>query len=447
MFWNNGLTRRNESRLILLVLVMLSAMLLPSFEVHPSLPNIRVDEVLLFGIFGLNFLAFIARGFRFSPDVREELRAQQPVLKWVLILWGLLTLSYAISNFYGVVILGAGYYGLRDVMELVTFFKHFLVITLVLSIDLQEGEFGFLKNVFLGALGFLILFGWGQHFNLFNMNTWISPFFNPLHWDTLILGNPARVLGTFDNPNVFGIFTVITLSYLTVRYFFGEHQGRFPWLIFVLIGLVIKLEFLTISRTALFGIALLYIILCAWAFFYHHRSKEVLIKIGALFLLTIILFATASGDFFYRLTEGLNFSNSTSFQGHMDRWGVAVGSISQSPILGWGTQKYVMTTLVDNEYALFSRRYGFVGLVVYLSFFLLPFIKGFMHLRRQSQMLVHGRSYDLPSQLIAAYVAVLPSIFVYNFMAGIFYNLQLMTLFSITIGLAYNSLKRRRGLL
>lgn len=79
MFWNNGLTRRNESRLILLVLVMLSAMLLPSFEVHPSLPNVRVDEVLLFGIFGLNLLAFIARGFRFSPDAREELRAQQPV--------------------------------------------------------------------------------------------------------------------------------------------------------------------------------------------------------------------------------------------------------------------------------------------------------------------------------------------------------------------------------
>lgn len=443
MFWNNGITKRNELRLFLLVAVMLSALILPSFSLHPALPNIRLDEILLFGIFGLNVLSFALNRFRFQEDEKRELLEQKKELKQIIIIFALLTASYFISNLYGVYIKKAGYYGLRDVMELVTYFKYFLVITLALSVKIRESEFDFLKKAFLSGVAFLILFGWGQHLNPLNMNTWLSPYFNQQHWEHLIVGNPARVLGTLDNPNFFGILTVIFLSYLTVRYFFGEEKDKFPWALFILIGLVIKLEFLTISRTALFGIALLFSILCIWAFFYHHRNKKVIIKIIALFLLTLLLFLTASADFFYRLTEGLDFSSSTSFQGHIDRWGAAIGTIWESPVFGWGTQKYVMTTLVDNEYALYARRYGFVGLGIYLSFFLLPFVRGVKNLPFKAGTNGKGLAFAQPTQFIAAYVAVLPSIFVFNFMAGIFYNLQLMTIFAISIGLVYNSLSNK----
>jgi len=445
MFWNNGITRRNEHRLFLLVTVMLSAMILPSIPLHPSLPNMRLDEILLFSIFGLNVLFFIINRLKFTAREKEELLQQKKELKLLIILFALLTISYFISNIYGVYIRKAGYYGLRDVMELVTYFKYFLIISLALSVEIGEAEFDFLKKAFLSGVAFLILFGWGQHLNPLNMNTWFSPYFNQQHWEHLIVGNPARVLGTFDNPNFFGIFTVIILSYLTVPYFFGQEKDKFPWKLFILIGFVIKLEFLTISRTALFGIALLFSVLSVWAFLYHNRNKKVIIRIIALFLLTMLLFLTASADFFYRLTEGLDFSTSTSFQGHMDRWGAAIGTIWESPVFGWGTQKYVMTTLVDNEYALYARRYGFVGLAVYLSFFLVPFIQGLKELKRRIRTAGRGLSFDQPTQFLAAYVAVLPSIFVFNFMAGIFYNLQLMTLFAIAMGLVYNSLKSRQS--
>lgn len=438
MFWNNGLTRRNESRLIILILVMLSAMLLPSFEFHPSLPNIRVDEILLFGVFGLNVLAFIFKGFRFSPDVQEELRIQSSGFKRISLIFACLVLSYAISNVYGVVILGAGAYGIRDIMELVTFIKHFLVITLVLSIDFRRSEFDILRNAFLGGLVFLILLSFAQSVNMFNLNTWFSPFFNPNHWETMILGNPARVLGTFDNPNVFGIFTVMILAFLVSRYYFVESKVFFPIILLVLIGLVIKVEYLTISRTSLAGIAVVFTILSLWAFFYYRRSKAILIRIGALFLVTMVLFATASDGFFIRLNDGLNFSTSSSLQGHVDRLGIAVGSISQSPVFGWGTQKHAMTTVVDNEYALFTRRYGFVGLAIYLWFFLQPWFLGLKRFYAQAA----GRMtdfFDLKTWFGTAYMALLPAIFVYNFMAGVFYNLQLMTIFCIIIGLVYNT--------
>jgi len=440
MFWNNGLTRSNETRLFLLATVMLSAMILPAFPIHPSLPSLRLEEMLLFGVFGLNVLAFARNKFRFNEQEKEQLQKQQTQLKLVFLLFGLLVASYTVSNIYGVGIRKAGYFGFRDLMELVTYFKYFLVITLTLSIDFKNEEFAFFKKVFLGGMVFLLIFSWGQHFNLGNMNTWFTPFFNQQHWDTLIYGNPPRVLGTFDNPNYFGVFTVIVLSYLVVKYFFAAGEDKFPWLLFIFIGLVIKLEFLTISRTALFCIALLFVIVCIWAFFYHRRSKKVLIKILALFLLTMVLFVTASDDFFYRLQEGLDFSESTSMQGHIERWGAAVGTIWESPILGWGTQKYVMSTTVDNEYILVTRRYGFVGLAIYLAFFLVPFVKGIIELRQRTKIKGKGAPYDRSSVLIGAYVAVLPTIFVFCIMAGIFYNLRLMTLFAISLGLVYNSL-------
>lgn len=441
MLWNNGLTRRNENRIFLLVSVMLSAMILPSIPIHPRLPNIRVEEFLLFSIFGINLILFAIRGFRLGEAEKEQLAGQKRVLRMVIGIFSLMIASYVVSNFYGVYVRGAGAYGLRDVMELVTSFKYFLVLTLVVSIDFGQAEFDFLKNAFLSGLTFLILLGWGQHLNILNMNTWLSPYFNPVHWEHLIVGNPARVLGTFDNPNFFALFTVMTLAFLTVRYFFKDHGGKFPVMSFILIGLVVKLEYLTISRTNLFGIALLFTITCIWAFLYHNRSKKVVIKILALFLLTVFLTLTASSDFLDRVHEGTDFTTSTSFLGHLDRWGTAVGTIWESPVVGWGTQKDAMTTLVDNEYALYGRRYGLVGLSLYLTFFFLPLSLAIKRIRTRVKLYGKAVPFDLPTLLNATYVVLLPSILFFIFWAGIFYNLQLMTLFSIVIGLVYNTAK------
>lgn len=441
MLWNNGLTGRNEIKVFLLVSVMISAMILPSIPIHPKLPQIRVEELLLFSIFGLNFILFVLRGFRLGEQEKEKLAGQKKVLKIIYWIFALMTVSYFVSNFYGVYILGAGAYGMRDVMELVTYFKYFLILTLIISIDMGQAEFAYMKNAFLAGLTFLILFGWGQHLNILNMNTWLSPYFNQNHWEHLIVGNPARVLGTFDNPNFFAVFTVMALGYLTVWYFFKDHRGKFPVLLFILIGLVVKLEYLTISRTNLFGIALLFTISCIWAFFYYNRNKKVIIKIAALFLLTVFLTVTASSDFINRVQEGTDFTTSTSFLGHLAQWETAVGTMWESPILGWGTQKDAMTTIVDNEYALYGRRYGLVGLSIYLAFFFVPLSIAIKRIRSRVKLYGKAIPFDLPILFNATYIALLPSILFYVFWAGIFYNLQLMTLFSIVIGLVYNAAK------
>lgn len=441
MFWKIGITKSNNLRLFLLVTALLSALLLPAIPLHPSLPSIRFEELILFIAFGLNILWLIwVKILSKNPEKKPTLTGfKDKHFKTVYILFGLLFLSYFLSNLYGVYIRGMGYFGLRDVMELVTYFKYFLLLTLTMSVEIGKSEFDYLSKVFLAGLVFLIVFGWLQHLNPLGINTWLTPYFNQVHWEHLITSYPVRVLGTFDNPNYFGIFTVISLSYLTTYYFFGSRKGKFPWPLFILIGFMIKLEIFTISRTALFSMALLFTIICIAAFFYHRYKKEVLKKIVALFLLTMLLFFTASGDFFYRLNEGLDFSTSTSFTGHVERWNEAMDTYWGSPVLGWGTQKYVMTTKVDNEFVLFSRRYGLVGLAVYLAFFLTPFIKGLKGLRRKRGSFNSENNYR--ALVIVSYCAVLPSVFVFAMMAGIFYNLKVMTIFIIAMGLVYNSLR------
>ncbi|MDR1960933.1 MAG: O-antigen ligase family protein, partial [Gracilibacteraceae bacterium] len=377
MYWCSVF--KNETRVFLLLAVVLSAMLLPAFSLHPALPSLRLDEFFLFSGFGLYVLGALARLLRKIPPP-PPLPAQAWLNKTAGRLFAALALSYVISNAYALIFLDASYTA-RDLMELVTFFKYFLIITLVCSIDFAPADRSLLRLASACALGLLVAFGWGQHLNLFNLDTWLAPFFNQVHWEHLIVGNPARVLGVFDNPNVFGMFTVLALAVLVVNYYFADDKGKLPLPLLAALGLVIKLEYLTISRTALMGIAILFALTSVWAWRHFNKSRHVTIKVLALLLLTLVLFFTSSADFLNRVTEGLDFSNSTSLQGHLARWNTAIGSIWDSPVFGWGTQKATMTTLVDNEYALYARRYGFVGLAAYLAVFFLPFILALRLLR------------------------------------------------------------------
>jgi O-antigen ligase len=432
---------KNETRVFMLLTVILSAMLLPAFSLHPALPSLRLEEFILFAGFGLSILLT-------TVDSLRRRSAPAPAQTWlrraVGRLFAALVLSYAASNIYAVIRLDA-VYTLRDAMELVTFLKYFLIITLVCSVELTTVGRALLRLAAGGALSLLVLFGWGQHLNALNLNAWLAPFFNQAHWEHLITGNPARVLGVFDNPNVFGMFTVLALALLVTRYYFADDGGKLPLPLIAAIGLVIKLEYLTISRTALMGTAILFTLTSVWACLHFNRNRRALKKVLILLLLTLALFFTSSADFLNRVAEGLDFSNSTSLQGHLVRWNTAIGSIWDSPILGWGTQKAAMTTLVDNEYALYTRRYGFVGLAVYLAVFFLPLILAWRLLRGRPlgkdlpaiPRPASGRPFSETQILLAAYVSVLPSVLLYNFMAGIFYHLQLMTSLCVLMGAVY----------
>jgi len=171
-------------------------------------------------------------------------------------------------------------------------------------------------------------------------------------------------------------------------------------------------------------------------------QRKTMLKLLVLFLLTVILTLTASEDFYYRINDGLDFRNSNSAQGHFRQWADAGEAIAGSPIFGWGTQKATMTTIVDNEYALYTRRYGLIGLALYLTLFFKPFRVAWRRVKEKAQM-VYGEFGDHQTLLCMAFTAATLAVLIYNVFAGIFYNLQLMTFFSVFMGLVYGTLKRR----
>ncbi len=472
MIWNIGLTKGNKPKLMLFLGILLSAMLLPSFPTIGNLPRIRLDEILLFGAFGINMLVLLSRGFKFNPDDLAAYRNRQgPAMRAVNRVFLILTGCIIISNIYAAIFL-QGSFSFRDLMEFVTIAKYYLVIALVVALDIGVAEYKLIGKVFLAGLAVLMLLSWGQFLNPGNMNAWLTPFFAPSHLDNLVNANPPRVLGTFDNPNVMGIFSVFTLCLVTSWYYFRTNGRQSAVLLLVLAGLTIKMTFLTISRTALLGTAAVLCWLSLWALFRFRWNKGILIKVGLLFVLTILIFVTSPRDFTARINEATNVDKSTSAIGHLERWGSAWPAIEQSPVLGWGTAKNSMTTLVDDEYMLVTRRYGFVGLLAYLWLFLRPAWSAWRRARRAGSAAngaASGEDRDIsrraagaganafptpdsdfrdpasgfrpPVSVLLAYAftAATVAVFIYDVTAGIFYNLQLMTLYAIFMGLIYRS--------
>jgi len=438
MLWNTGITNTNRNKLLLICGILLSAMLLPSLEIHQSLPRVRLDDVLIFGAFAVNLSLLSTRRFRSYPShgLGSYNEGKRMGIRAVTKVFLLLVASIIISNLFALIFLN-GSFGFRDVMEGVTLAKYYLAITLALSLDLQQGEFHVLRNTFLVGLGVILLLSWGQFLNLANVNEWLTPFFAQSHLDNLVNANPPRVLGTFDNPNVMGIVSVIMMTLFVAWFYFRRNDRSQALILFIAIGLTLKLSFMTISRTALLATATVLVFLSVWAFFKVYWKKQILLKIGVLFLLTLTVFFTSPRDFVSRINEATNLEESTSAQGHFMRMGSAFEFIRQSPILGWGTAKDTMTTLVDNEYALVTRRYGVVGLAFYLWLFIRPAKAALRRTRYFNSYASEPGIREDRTLLSIAFVGATVAIMVYNMTAGTFYNLQLMTLVALYMGLIY----------
>ena len=438
MLWNTGVTSNNNHKLLLICSILLSAMLLPSIEIHPSLPRVRLDDALIFGAFGINVFFYLTRRFRSYEDYvpRYVPESQRMALRAATKVFLLFLASIIVSNVFAVLFL-EGSVGLRDVMELVTLAKYYLAITLAISLDLQYGEFQTLRLAFFIGLGVAMVLSWGQFLNLAYMNQWLTPLLAQSHLDNLVNANPPRVLGTFDNPNVMGIFSVMLMTLFVAWFYFRRNDRVQNLVLFIMVGLTMKQTFMTISRTALLATAAVLVFLSIWGFFKVYWKKEIVLKVGALFLLTLALFFTSPRDFVSRMNEATNLEESTSAQGHLLRMGDAFEYIKQSPVLGWGTAKNSMETNVDDEYALITRRYGVIGLAFYLWLFIRP-VKGALRKSRffNSYASEPGMRED-KTLLAIAFAAVTLAVMVYNITAGAFYNLQLMTLIALYMGIIY----------
>jgi O-antigen ligase len=96
-------------------------------------------------------------------------------------------------------------------------------------------------------------------------------------------------------------------------------------------------------------------------------------------VLIFIFFAIGPEKILFRYAQLEAIEQASSWQARQTMWDANLELWQQSYLLGWGPAKASMDVTVDNEWLLLLRRYGIVGLLVFLFF--IAFV-GLSHIRK-----------------------------------------------------------------
>jgi O-antigen ligase len=143
-------------------------------------------------------------------------------------------------------------------------------------------------------------------------------------------------------------------------------------------------------------------------------------------------------QFFVRFGSLLGLAADTSLQARLEQWEPVYPLVRESPLFGWGPAKASMTTLVENEYLFMLRRYGVVGLGLFLIL-----LARLWHTGRR--LAAHHRNTAEGAVGTALEGSVL-GFFIYMTTLFLFHELQVSGLLWSLGGLAVGLERRGRGL-
>ena len=403
----------------LLPIIILS----PSFQIFIGYPFLRVEYIFLFFFIILSLLKFA-----YIKKIKKS------NFDYVGLLFLLMAISCITSIEYSIMFLGYNF-KINDFFLIIQLFLYYLIFYIAKTLYIKEGKF-FKIYKFLAISGILVaLFCILQYFNVLEINRKILVplyFYNkPLEQTkafNLVQGvHWRRIIGTFGNPNYCGMFFAILLA-ATSSYYLFPIKGKLKLHYFFIIEIgIIALMMLTGSRTAMFS----FVIITLFSVFSGKLKIKKLkyffiIIIGVIF---ILVFATP--QYFI----GRIFSEYTSFHAHLSMFKEAFKEINKSPILGLGPTKMQLTSTVDNEYLLYLRRYGLIGIILFLLLHICIFIKGFSKFSKGKTTIENNIGF-LTVQLAIIWA-------IYGLTSDAFKNPQMMGIIFFLTGLSWAKFPRK----
>lgn len=310
-------------------------------------------------------------------------------------------------------------FNLNDTYEVLLILNYFLILNLGLNIKINEQEFEeLILKPFNTALIVVLLI---TFLSLFN-DTFYKFIQNVYFFKTagMYSTERVRVSGTFTNPNHFSIF--LNFAAIVTLYYFNKYKHTRLFKIFLLSELLLTLALIlfTGSRTGM--VILIFNIV---GFLLISVNKASLGKVFTIFILlgTIVYFnlefileklpqrfrSTISlievGGVFAIDSLRIKFELSTLRFSDV---------FSNAPFFGYGPSNNITFDLGDNQIMSILYKYGFIGLMLFLSIFFLDFFK-----------LKKGK-----------YFKFFPLIFLVAFLTGgFFYNPQLSLIYFILVGI------------
>lgn len=334
---------------ILLTLLLITSLLLPPLKLFPDLPKFHATEFLL------PFL-LIAISVNFNKNLFYRLRFDllvQVTLAVIIILS---------------MIFNSRINQLRDWFEIIEVFKYLVLFLFV-------GQFAHLvdfRRIIKGLFLTLLLFNFFQYFNFFEFNDLVEIYYgSDIQVSTFglnSLGQPdtKRLLGTLGNPNN----NAILFLFFSI-YFFPERNDNYKEVIFFLLAMSLLLMCQSRTTTITFLVV----------FFLGAYLKDLPLKKIVVFLLyfSLVYLLLWSGGNSYLNTLANNPMKENSVKSRMETFQILTRMIIQSPIIGHGPNKEFFDKNglnADNEYILYTWRYGFLGLSLYLLWLIRLAISG-----------------------------------------------------------------------
>ena len=404
----------------IIFLLLFCSILCPPIRFE-STPYIRPELILILIAWILLFLGRLAKG--------ESMRLHwTPTHKWFFIFGA----SILVSILWAWTVKGFSP-SLRDFFEIAKLMEYFLIFAFVVNLNIKKEDFK--KYYILIICIFLIsaIFGFIQYFDLFhNFNESFIGYIAPHHLDEWI--GHKRIVGTTGNPNEFGMLMVMASSLALIGTLWVRKLNfkTFSFISFCIFSFAV---ILTLSRSALivFLINLLFILFLQYPkrFGLRGKTRLIFLVLPTIIILGLIIIQIAPPKFVMRITSALSIETDVSFQSRLNIWKENLSIWKQSPVFGWGPGKDTMTTIVDNEWLLLLRRYGIIGVVIFVFWFW-NFYSGIGKIVKREEESSFLEIFSVFSQVS------LISIAVYMIPAAFYHSLQLMPILMTFLGLIYS---------
>jgi hypothetical protein len=332
----------------------------PAFSLSQDLPYLKVEQVLLpmiLLIYVLMLLAGRARLIRFNG---------------MFVVGAVYSLCVLLSTWYGADILHRSVIP-RDFYEIPKAWLPVVFFTLAYEAELSESSLLRLLNFFALAILFVCFYAWGQYGNLSIANA-LNPYYSAGEHVDRALQYTSRVYSTMGNPNVLGQLMSWSIVAFAMAALF--RVGNRAWNAFVAFSCLVTLV-MTASRygllTASCGIAMMLA-------FPSHSGRRRAALLGFLLLAlpiaawTIKTVATANPYATERLQSLRNPVQTNSVRERLDSlWPEAISDFQRSPLLGHGPAKIYFSGIYwDTEYLLVLKRFGIIGFLGYIAYYIFP---------------------------------------------------------------------------
>jgi hypothetical protein len=347
----------------------------------------------------------------------------------------LFSLCIAISIWYGSEFLGqtailSDYYELPKAWLPVAFF------TLAYEAELPDDSLRRLVKFFGAAILLVCVFAWTQWAGLSVSYTLNAMYSSGNHDDALMYAR--RVYATMMNPNLLG--QLVTWAMAAFALAALAKVGNRAWNIALAFACLVTLS-MTGSRYGLFNGCLTFALIVALPSASRRRrnaQRTALLLIVPILALTYGAISISNHRSLERFETLRNPMQADSVRLRLEGlWVDAFDAFKQSPFFGRGPAKTIFNGIyTDSEYLDVLKRFGIIGFMSYIAYFLFPLFllgKGLQASQRAGPLLEQRMPATLMTLRLCAVMAIMAVVM--NIGMSTFYNAQLQGLLWMWLGL------------